>query len=195
MAEQTCALCHTVEPGQTHSPNHAAPAFPDIAASPGLTATAIRVWLQTPHPTMPNVAFNNKEKDNIVAYLLSSKAVCQVRHMSLKQFSGFLLAGVLLHLGVCDHAFASTAVERGKTFVEKNCARCDAIGPIGSSPYAPAPALPERYDIGDLAEAFAEGIIVFHESGPQMPQFMLQPDQIDDLIACLRSVQPKTATH
>ncbi len=75
MAEQVCARCHAVEPGQTHSPNGAAPAFPDIAASPGLTATAIRVWLQTPHPTMPNIVLNNQEKDNIVAYLLSLKSV------------------------------------------------------------------------------------------------------------------------
>ena len=75
MAEQVCARCHAVEPGQTHSPNHSAPAFPDIAASPGLTATAIRVWLQTPHPTMPNIMLDSKEKDNIVAYLLSLKAV------------------------------------------------------------------------------------------------------------------------
>lgn len=74
-AEQICAQCHAVEPGQTRSPNRAAPAFPNIVASPGLTATAIRVWLQTPHPTMPNIVLNNSEKDNIVAYLVSLKAV------------------------------------------------------------------------------------------------------------------------
>lgn len=75
VAEQVCAQCHAVEPGQTHSPNRAAPAFPEFAASPGVTATAIRVWLQTPHPTMPNIMLDNKEKDDIVAYLLSLKAV------------------------------------------------------------------------------------------------------------------------
>ena len=75
VAEQICAQCHAVEPGQTHSPNSAAPAFPEIATSPGLTATAIRVWLQSPHPTMPNIVLNNTEKDNIVAYLLSLKSV------------------------------------------------------------------------------------------------------------------------
>jgi hypothetical protein len=45
----------------------------DVAASPGLTAIAIRVWLQSPHPTMPNIRLNDTEKDNIVAYLLSLK--------------------------------------------------------------------------------------------------------------------------
>lgn len=115
---------------------------------------------------------------------------------SLHRFGGLFLAVALLQLGACDSAVASTNIERGKLFVEKNCARCHAVGPTGNSPYAPAPpfrTLHERYDVGDLAEAFAEGIVVAHQGGPQMPQFMLQPDQIDDLIAYLRSVQPKTA--
>ena len=86
---------------------------------------------------------------------------------------------------------------RGRSFVQKYCSRCHAIGLTGNSPYAPAPpfrTLHERYDVGDLAEAFAEGIIVAHEGGPQMPRFMLQPSQIDDLISYLRSIQPKNAT-
>jgi mono/diheme cytochrome c family protein len=72
-AKAVCAQCHGVGKGQDRSPNRAAPSFADIAASPGLTATAIRVWLQTPHPTMPNVKLNDAEKDNVVAYLLSLK--------------------------------------------------------------------------------------------------------------------------
>lgn len=75
LAENVCAQCHAVEGANRHSPNPRAPSFPDIVASPGLTATAIRVWLQTPHPTMPNLMLNNEEKDSIVAYLLSLKAV------------------------------------------------------------------------------------------------------------------------
>ena len=89
-----------------------------------------------------------------------------------------------------------TPVERGKSFAQQNCARCHAIGMEGASPYAPAPpfrTLHERYDVGDLAEGVAEGIIVVHNGGgEQMPEFMLEPGQIDDLIAYLRSLQPQT---
>ncbi len=116
----------------------------------------------------------------------------------MQKFSASFLMVALLQFGACDSGFAAASVERGKLFVEKNCARCHAVGTTGSSPYAPAPpfrTLHERYDVGDLAEAFAEGIVVAHQGGPQMPQFMLQPDQIDDLIAYLRSVQPKPATQ
>ena len=73
LAESVCAECHAVGTGQRRSRNRAAPSFADIAASPGLTAVAIRVWLQTPHPTMPNIRLGNDEKDSIVAYLLSLK--------------------------------------------------------------------------------------------------------------------------
>jgi cytochrome c len=106
-----------------------------------------------------------------------------------------------LQLGVSSGALASTPAERGKTFVQQNCARCHAVGPAGSSPYAPAPpfrTLHERYDVGDIAEAFAEGIIVHTDRGDeQMPQFKLRPEQIDDLIAYLRSIQlpPKATTQ
>jgi mono/diheme cytochrome c family protein len=75
IATQVCAQCHAVQPGKLQSPNRAAPSFADIVASPGLTATAIRVWLQTPHPTMPNIKLDAQDKDSIVAYLLSLKAV------------------------------------------------------------------------------------------------------------------------
>jgi cytochrome c len=92
-----------------------------------------------------------------------------------------------------DATRMSSAVERGRIFVEKNCATCHAVGHEGQSPYAPAPpfrTLHERYDVGDLAEAFAEGIIVAHNGPRPMPQFMLDAQQIDDLITYLRSLEP-----
>ena len=71
-AQAECATCHGVEVNK-RSRNRAAPGFADIASSPGLTATAIRVWLQSPHATMPNIKLNEEDKDNVIAYLLSLK--------------------------------------------------------------------------------------------------------------------------
>jgi mono/diheme cytochrome c family protein len=71
-AATQCAGCHGVDRSE-HSRNRAAPSFAAIAESPGLTATAIRVWLQSPHPTMPNIKLNDEDKDNVIAYLLSLK--------------------------------------------------------------------------------------------------------------------------
>lgn len=84
-----------------------------------------------------------------------------------------------------------TPVARGRALAEVNCSTCHAIGRTGDSPYPPAPpfrTLPAKYDVEGLAEAFAEGIEVGHRGPRQMPAFELTPDQIDDLIAYLKSL-------
>ena len=56
---------------------------------------------------------------------------------------------------------------------------------FGESPLRIAPpfrTLHERYPIDDLAEALAEGIVTGH---PTMPEFRLDPAQINDVIAYL----------
>ena len=80
-------------------------------------------------------------------------------------------------------------VQRGLTFAQTNCAQCHAIGRFGDSPIPEAPPfriLHTRYPVENLAEAFAEGIMTGH---PAMPEFQLDPAQINDLIAYLQSVQ------
>ena len=47
------------------------PAFRDIANTPGMTATAIRVFLTTSHPKMPNLILTPAEIANVTAYILS----------------------------------------------------------------------------------------------------------------------------
>src|SRR6478609_8967766 len=77
--------------------------------------------------------------------------------------------------------------ERGRVFAETNCARCHAIGTTDESPLAKAPpfrTLHKRYPVETLAEALAEGIRVAHP----MPEFRLEPNEIDDLIAYLKSL-------
>lgn len=81
------------------------------------------------------------------------------------------------------------AAQRGQTFARTFCARCHAIGTIGDSPLGEAPpfrTLHTRYAIEDLAESFAEGIQTGH---PSMPVWRLDPGQIADLIAYLKTVQ------
>ena len=43
------------------------PAFRDIANTPGMTATAIRVFLTTSHPKMPNLILTPAEIANVTA--------------------------------------------------------------------------------------------------------------------------------
>lgn len=87
---------------------------------------------------------------------------------------------------------AATAVERGAALAELNCSTCHAVGRTGQSPYAPAPpfrTLSKRVNIDGLAEAFAEGIQVHHRGDREMPMWQMTPEQIEDLIAYLKSLQ------
>jgi mono/diheme cytochrome c family protein len=77
----------------------------------------------------------------------------------------------------------------GLTLAQEWCAKCHAIGLTGGSPLAIAPPfrdLHKRYAVEDLAESLAEGILVGH---PTMPQFRFDPDQIDNLIAFLKTLE------
>lgn len=79
--------------------------------------------------------------------------------------------------------------KRGETIALTNCARCHAVGRVGTSPLREAPpfrTLHERYPVGDLSEALAEGITTGH---PTMPEFRLDPDEAENLIAYLRTLE------
>ena len=74
LATSVCAQCHAVKAGQLRSPNPKAPSFSSVAKRPETTDMALRVWLQSPHSTMPNFILSGDDTNNIVAYILSLNA-------------------------------------------------------------------------------------------------------------------------
>ena len=71
-AHAVCAACHAIS--QEKTPNPKAPRFKDVANTPGMTPTALKVWLQNAnHPTMPNIMIRGQELRNLTAYILSLK--------------------------------------------------------------------------------------------------------------------------
>lgn len=72
-ARAACAQCHAVGARERYSPNRYAPSFRLLARTPGMTATALDVWFQTPHPSMPNLVLRNGDRENVSAYILSLK--------------------------------------------------------------------------------------------------------------------------
>lgn len=99
---------------------------------------------------------------------------------------GILVA--LAALAFVPSAFAQ-ATARGRALAEAQCGGCHAVGRAGASRVVAAPAfrdLHRRYPVEDLAEALAEGITTGH---PGMPEFRLDPAEIDDLIAYLRTLE------
>lgn len=107
-----------------------------------------------------------------------------------KDHTKILLAAITLTLVLPEAGSAEEpAVARGRHFAETHCAACHAIGRFGESPLAIAPpfrTLHQRYPVEHLAEALAEGIATGH---PTMPQFQLEPDQINDFIRYLKTLE------
>jgi len=95
----------------------------------------------------------------------------------------------LLALLVSPGFAHSQNVDQGRAFAQAHCARCHAIGRTGRSPFRPAPpfrTLHQRYPVETLEESLAEGIVTGH---PAMPEFRLEPDEIADFIAFLKSLE------
>jgi cytochrome c len=98
--------------------------------------------------------------------------------------------GMVLCMTVAlPNAVSAASVERGREYAQTHCGRCHAIGLADKSPFTPAPpfrTLHLRYPVEGLQEALAEGILTGH---PAMPEFRLEPDQIADFIAFLKSLK------
>ena len=102
----------------------------------------------------------------------------------------FSLRQIPLTVLLMASAFAaSPAEQRGKAYALANCAKCHSVDKVTPSPLKIAPpfrTLHLRYPVETLAEAFAEGLYTGH---PTMPTFTLEPDQIHDLLAYLKSLE------
>ena len=106
----------------------------------------------------------------------------------------FLIVGVMVGSLTGPHLAHAGSATAGRIIAEAKCASCHAVGPHGDSPFPPAPAfrdLHQRYDVGALEEALAEGIVSGH---PAMPEFTFSPAEISALIAYLRSLDPPAPT-
>jgi len=114
-------------------------------------------------------------------------------NMQIKTYFCFpagLAAGSFLLALAClpAHSQSYGDVEKGKAFVQSNCARCHAVGLNDDSHMPEAPALRtlhNRYPIDSLSEAFAEGIVTGH---PEMPQFELDIQTINNMLAYIESL-------
>jgi mono/diheme cytochrome c family protein len=82
--------------------------------------------------------------------------------------------------------------QRGRVMAEVHCSGCHAIGYGTKSPYDGAPTFPEivaKGHLEDYAEAFAEGIMVPHNGRVVMPEFVLNPREIEDLFAYMKTLR------
>lgn len=99
------------------------------------------------------------------------------------------LTVLCLASGTASAQALDPAAQRGRTFAQTNCAPCHSVDRVSQSPLRIAPPFRElhfRYPVENLEEALAEGIVSGH---PTMPEFRLDPGQVGDFIAFLKTLE------
>jgi mono/diheme cytochrome c family protein len=72
LVEAWCKTCHAID-ANTVGPANAAPDFARVANQPSTTELALKVFLRSSHPSMPNLVLTPEQSDDIVSYILSLK--------------------------------------------------------------------------------------------------------------------------
>jgi len=72
-ALQHCATCHAIRKGHSLSPRPDAPGFENIANTSGITGISLAAALHSVHENMPNFILPLKERDDMIAYILTLK--------------------------------------------------------------------------------------------------------------------------
>src|SRR5262245_6274152 len=111
--------------------------------------------------------------------------------MSRTNSIGGLWAGATLAtlISATSVAAQSPAAQRGLTFTRVHCAQCHALDAVSESPLKIAPPfrdLHRKYPVESLQRPLSEGMIANH---PTMPQFRLGADQVNDVIAFMKSLE------
>jgi cytochrome c len=107
-----------------------------------------------------------------------------------RHIRGLIALGATL-LCASEAAIAESAAERrGERYVRLHCAECHAIDKVGGSPLAIAPpfrTLHLKYSVSDLQRPLAQGI------HPVMPRFKLESNEVEDIMAYLKTLEPPSS--
>jgi mono/diheme cytochrome c family protein len=101
----------------------------------------------------------------------------------------FVLLIVFATFSASASAASAPSVRRGKTFAAVNCSQCHSIDLHTRSRLNTAPpfrSLHKRYPVETLGDALIEGLSIGH---PRMPEFRLDPAEVRDFIAFLKSLE------
>lgn len=74
LAETWCSGCHVVVPNPPRGVSNGAPSFAAVANMKSTTLMSLEVFLQSPHPPMPDLRLARGEIDDVAGYILSLRA-------------------------------------------------------------------------------------------------------------------------
>jgi len=71
LAQSWCIACHVIDNRESGPAFATTPTFPELSRRLGATPQAIRAQLSASHTLMPKMALSERDKDDLIAYLLS----------------------------------------------------------------------------------------------------------------------------
>lgn len=161
--DANCSGCHAVRPG-IEPPNPQAPSFVTVANDFGFTEDTLRQFLRDGHdtPAAMSIRLAEDEAEMTAAYIISLRSP----------------------------PAALNRAKAGRGLVQARCASCHGVGMNDVSPRSEAPPLRDlykRYPVDALRSAFLGGIHVGHRD---MPAFRMSADEVEAVLAYLKSVDP-----
>jgi mono/diheme cytochrome c family protein len=72
-AVDLCGDCHLVSPDQSPDGMRPGPNLMQRVRAPEITELALRSYLRSSHPVMPNIMLTQEQADDIIAYLMTFK--------------------------------------------------------------------------------------------------------------------------
>jgi tetratricopeptide (TPR) repeat protein len=176
LVEQNCKGCHAVG-SQGVSPNKKAPEFrtlherhPSIALREPLSR-----GIAAPHDEMPKFALSGPQIEAIVAYINS--------------LSGAVPAKAPKVVLIADGQDVGDA-RKGLAYAQRVCAECHNV--LRSEATSPNRQAPPFKKVADTPGMSVTALTVWSRtSHPTMPNFVIEPADMDDLIAYILSLREK----
>jgi tetratricopeptide (TPR) repeat protein len=186
LVEKNCAGCHAVGT-KGASPNAKAPEFRSLAARhPSLALREpLSRGIAAPHDEMPKFTLSGPEIDTIVAYINSLSAGADWT-TTVKRTAQ---APTKRPQTIADGQDLGDA-GRGLAYARKVCATChNVLRNEGPSPHRQAPPFKK---IAETPGMSVTALTVWSRTThPTMPNLVIPPDDMDDLIAYILSLREK----
>jgi len=182
LVEKNCSPCHAVEVSG-ESPNKKAPPFRSLhARHPSLALREpLSRGIAAPHDEMPRFTLSGAEIDSIVAYI-NSLATTKTERPIAKTNAKTPPAG-----SIADPVEFGDP-RKGLTYAQKICSTCHNV--LKTDAPSPNKQAPPFKEIANIAGMSVTALTVWSRTThPTMPNFVIAPEDMDDLIAYILSLR------
>ena len=175
LVEQNCSGCHAVG-GKGASPNKKAPEFRSLhERHPSLALREpLSRGIAAPHDEMPKFALTGPQVDTVVAYINSLRPATWATR-------------VRVATPISDEQDIGDA-GKGLSYARKVCASCHNV--LRSEGVSPSSRAPTFKKIANTPGMSVTALTVWSRtSHPTMPNLIIEPNDMDDLIAYILSLR------